>query len=164
MYDLSNRRAFCLAVLAIAMFASPAVLRAQEYSFRYFGTAEGLGNMSVLNLHQDRTGFLWLTTQNGIYRFDGDQFEGYGPAQGIPINGGTAFGEGPDGALLAGGDFGLYRLTGNRFERLATSFHSVSWLQGIASDGQGNTYLGTEEGLVELVRAPGGAGYQEFGH
>jgi hypothetical protein len=33
---------------------------------------------------------LWLTTQNGIYRFDGDQFEGYGPAQGIPMNGGTA--------------------------------------------------------------------------
>jgi diguanylate cyclase (GGDEF)-like protein len=161
MCDRTIRRAFWLAVLALAMLAGPAVLQAQEYSFRYFGTAEGLGNMSVLNLHQDRTGFLWLTTQNGIYRFDGEQFEGYGPAQGIPMNGGTAFGEGPDGALLAGGDYGLYRLAGNRFEKLATSFHSVSWLQGIASDGRGNTYVGTDEGLVELVRAPGGAGYEE---
>jgi diguanylate cyclase (GGDEF)-like protein len=161
MCDIAIRRAFWPAVLALAMLAGPPVLRAQEYSFRYFGTAEGLGNMSVLNLHQDRTGFLWLTTQNGIYRFDGEQFEGYGPAQGIPMNGGTAFGEGPDGALLAGGDFGLYRLAGNRFQKLATSFHSVSWLQGIASDGQGNTYLGTDEGLVELVRAPAGAGYEE---
>jgi diguanylate cyclase (GGDEF)-like protein len=161
MCDRTNRRALWLAVLAFAMLASPAVLQAQEYSFRYFGTAEGLGNMSVLNLYQDRTGFLWLTTQNGIYRFDGEQFEGYGPAQGILMNGGTAFGEGPDGALLAGGDYGLYRLVGNRFERLPATFHSVSWLQGIASDGRGNTLLGTDEGLVELVRAPGGAGYEE---
>jgi diguanylate cyclase (GGDEF)-like protein len=161
MPDHANRRAFWLAVLALAMLSSPAVLQAQEYSFRYFGTAEGLGNMSVLNLYQDRTGFLWLTTQNGIYRFDGEQFEAYGPAQGIPMNGGTAFGEGPDGALLAGGDYGLYRLAGNRFERLATSFHSVSWLEGIASDGRGNTFLGTDQGLVELARASGSAGYVE---
>jgi diguanylate cyclase (GGDEF)-like protein len=160
MSNKANRRAFWRPVLALVMLASPALLQAQEYSFRYFGTAEGLGNMSVLNLYQDRTGFLWLTTQNGIYRFDGDQFEGYGPAQGIPMNGGTAFGEGPDGALLAGGDYGLYRLVGNRFQRLATSFHAVSWLQGIASDGRGDTFVGTDEGLVELARATSG-GYQE---
>jgi diguanylate cyclase (GGDEF)-like protein len=156
MAEFANRRALWLAALAVSLFAAPTALRAQEYSFRYFGTAEGLGNMSVLNIYQDRIGFLWLTTENGIYRFDGERFEGYGPAQGIPMNAGTAFGEGPDGSLLAGGDYGLYRLVRNRFLKIPTSFHSVSWLQGIASDGQGNTYLGTDEGLVELVQASGG--------
>jgi diguanylate cyclase (GGDEF)-like protein len=160
MIDFAHRRALWLATLAVSLFAGLAKLPAQEYSFRYFGTAEGLGNMTVLNLYQDRTGYLWLTTENGIYRFDGEQFEGYGPAQGIPMNAGTAFGEGPDGALLAGGDYGLYRLAGNRFQKLSTTFHSISWRQGIASDGRGHTYLGTEKGLIELVQAAGG-GYEE---
>ncbi len=161
MPEITHRGGVWLTALALAMLLGGALLRGQEYSFRYFGTAEGLGNMSVLNLYQDGTGFLWLTTKNGIYRFDGVQFEGYGPARGIPRNAGTAFGEGPDGALLAGGDYGLYRLVRNHFEKMPVSFHSVSWLQGIASDGRGDTYLGTDEGLVELIRAQGRIGYEE---
>ncbi len=160
-HGLRRLRGFWLAVLTFQLLAEPAVLRAQEYSFHYFGAAEGLGNMSVLNLYQDRTGFLWLTTKNGIYRFDGERFEGYGPAQGIPMNTGTAFGEGPDGALLAGGEYGLYRLMGNQFQKLPVSFQSVSWLQGIVSDQRGNTYLGTDQGLIELVQTAGGVGYTE---
>jgi diguanylate cyclase (GGDEF)-like protein len=156
----SRFRALCLWASALFLLAGPFAVRAQEYSFRYFGTAEGLGNMSVLNLYQDRSGYLWLTTKNGIYRFDGERFEGYGPAQGIPMNAGTAFGEGPDGELLAGGDYGLYRLVGNRFEKIATIFKSINWLQGIASDGP-YTYLGTDEGLVEMTRPPEGAGYSQ---
>jgi diguanylate cyclase (GGDEF)-like protein len=161
MRDFVNRLVLRLALFVLFPLAGPAVLLEQEYSFQYFGTAEGLGNMTVLNIYQDRAGFLWLATKNGVYRFDGEQFEGFGPAQGIPMNAGTAFGEAPDGALLAGGDYGLYRLDQNRFRKIPTTFRAVSWLQGIASDGHGNTYLGTDEGLVELVRGPGGMGYQE---
>ena len=35
-------------------------LYAQEYSFRTLGNAEGLGNLAVLKIYQDRTGFFWL--------------------------------------------------------------------------------------------------------
>lgn len=158
----AKSRAIWLTPLILSILAGLAPLRAQEYSFRYFGAAEGLGNMSVLNMYQDRTGFLWLTTKNGIYRFDGRRFEGYGPEQGIPMNAGTAFGEAPDGALLAGGDYGLYRLVRNQFQKLPMTFKSVSWRQGIASDGLGNTYLGTDEGLIELRKIPGSVGYEQL--
>jgi diguanylate cyclase (GGDEF)-like protein len=161
MPDFRNRRAFWLVALLLTILAGPGVLRSQEFSFQYFGMAQGLGNMSVLNLYQDRTGFLWLTTKNGIYRFDGERFEGYGPEQGIPMNAGTAFGEGPDGALLAGGDYGLYRLVRNRFQKLSGTFKSVSWRQGIAPDGRGDIYLGTDEGLIELVPDQNGGVYEE---
>jgi len=157
----AHRRALGSILVTLSLLACATVFEAQEYSFRHFGTAQGLGNMSVLNLYQDRVGFLWLTTKNGIYRFDGVQFESYGPEQGIPMNAGTAFGEDPYGALLAGGEGGLYKMVRNHFEKLVVSFHSVSWRQGITADGQGNTYLGTDEGLVELVRAQGNSGYEE---
>src|SRR5450631_1485054 len=96
-------------VLAFMLLASGA-LYAQEYSFRSFGVTEGLNNLGVLQIYQDRAGFLWVSTENGIYRFDGDRFEAFGLAQGIPASSATAFGEAPDGSLLVGGAIGLYHL------------------------------------------------------
>ncbi len=136
-------------------------LTAQEYSFRTFGTAEGLNNLAVRQVYEDRGGFIWVSTENGIFRYDGDRFEAFGPAQGIPISSVAAFGEAPDGSLLAGGAFGLYHLRGNRFERLPVSFKTVSPSQGIQSDGKGHTYLGTEAGLIELASKSGQNGFAE---
>jgi diguanylate cyclase (GGDEF)-like protein len=130
-------------------------LFAQEYSFRYFGVTEGLTNLAVRQIYQDRPGFLWVSTENGIFRYDGERFEGFGPAQGIPATSGAAFGEAPDGSLLVGGDFGLYHQTGNRFEKIALAARTVSWAQGIQSDGRGHTLIGTDSGLMELSSVPG---------
>ncbi|MGP8251528.1 MAG: diguanylate cyclase [Terracidiphilus sp.] len=131
------------------------ILCAQEYSFRTFGASEGLTNLTVRRIYQDHAGFIWLSTENGVYRYDGDRFDLFGPAQGLPSNSQAAFGEAPDGRLLVGGNFGLYRLSGNRFEKLATPFKTVSGRQSIQSDGKGHTYLGTDAGLVELEPLPG---------
>ena len=138
--------------------ASPA----QEYSFRYFGLAEGLTNLAVRQIYQDRAGFLWVSTENGIFRYDGERFEAFGPAQGIPATSGAAFGDAPDGSLLAGGDFGLYRLSGNRFEEVPIGAKAVSWAEGIQSDGKGHTFLGTDSGLIELSPPLRKGGRQPF--
>ena len=134
---------------------------AQEYSFRTFGNADGLNNLAVRQIYQDRAGFIWVSTENGIFRYDGDRFESFGPAEGIPISSAAAFGEAPDGSLLAGGSFGLYHLRGNSFEKLPVAFKTISWSQGIQSDGKGHTYLGTDSGLIELHSEPGGEGFVE---
>jgi diguanylate cyclase (GGDEF)-like protein len=142
--------------LAIALLTlAGGALCAQEYSFRSFGASEGLTDLAIREIYQDRTGFIWVSTENGIYRYDGDRFELFGPARGIPLNFAAAFGEAPDGSLLAGGNFGLYRLSGNRFEKLITPFKAVFGLQGIQSDGKGHTFLGADTGLVELDSSPG---------
>ena len=146
-------------VLAILLLATGSL--AQEFSFRTFGNAEGLTNLAVRKVYQDRAGFLWVSTENGIFRYDGDRFEAFGPAQGLPETSGAALGEAPDGSLLIGGSFGLYQLRGNRFEKLAVTFKTVSWAQGIQSDGKGHTFIGTESGLVELDSKPGQVGFAE---
>lgn len=123
---------------------------AQEYSFRTYGNNEGLTNLAIRSIYQDRVGFLWVSTENGIFRYDGERFEAFGSEQGMPSNSGVAFGDAPDGSLLVGGDFGLYQLKGNHFEAFPNHLKSVNWAQGIQSDGRGHTYVGTESGLVEL--------------
>ena len=57
---------------------------AQLYSFRYYGVEDGLTNLAVKVIFQDRRGFLWVGTEGGVFRFDGSQFQRYGPAQGLP--------------------------------------------------------------------------------
>ncbi|HVZ82813.1 MAG TPA: diguanylate cyclase [Terracidiphilus sp.] len=142
-------RACLLAALACGL------LRAQEYSFRDFVTADGLGNLSVLKLYQDHIGFLWISTENGIFRYDGDRIEAFGEAQGLPPTSGVAFAETPNGSLLVGSKIGLYRFSGNRFVRLGVPFASVSWDQGLQADGHGSVWAGTDEGLFRLAFKPG---------
>jgi diguanylate cyclase (GGDEF)-like protein len=55
---------------------------AQRYSFREY--LQGLGNLNIASIAQDRTGYLWVGTQNGLYRYDGSQFQKYGPSEGLP--------------------------------------------------------------------------------
>ena len=114
------RKSISLAFFLVTVVSE--LLCAQEYSFRSFGVAEGLTNLTIRRIFEDRVGFIWVSTENGIFRYDGDRFEPFGAAQGIPSNSGAAFGDAPDGSLLAGGNFGLYHLSGNRFEKLTGPF------------------------------------------
>lgn len=70
---LSGLAMFCVACLPCA---------AQRYSFREY--TQGLGNLNIACLAQDRTGYLWVGTQNGLYRYDGSQFKSYGATDGLP--------------------------------------------------------------------------------
>jgi diguanylate cyclase (GGDEF)-like protein len=163
-YSGTSLRKLCAAFLGTGLvFAllllTSGILSAQEYNLRTFAVREGLNNLAVRQVYQDRAGFIWVSTENGIFRYDGESFEAFGPEQGIPSTSGAAFGDAPDGSLLVGGDFGLYRLSGNRFEKVPVAFKTVSWAQGIRSDGKGHTYIGTDSGLVELHSEPGQDGF-----
>jgi hypothetical protein len=54
------------AVLALAFLISPAL--AQRFSFKYYGQEQGLSNLATEYLFQDRAGYLWAGTQNGLFR------------------------------------------------------------------------------------------------
>ena len=70
-----------ISALAVLCFASLSC-SAQRYSFREY--IQGLGNLNIAWLAQDRTGYLWVGTQNGLYRYDGSQFQRYGASEGLP--------------------------------------------------------------------------------
>ena len=60
----------------------PPLLVAQRYSFRHYGHEQGLKNLAVECLLQDRQGFLWVGTQDGLFRYDGSRFVEYNRAEG----------------------------------------------------------------------------------
>ena len=44
----------------------------RQYIHDRWSIEDGLPQLSVLAITQDATGYLWLTTQNGVARFDGN--------------------------------------------------------------------------------------------
>ncbi|WP_176133160.1 sensor histidine kinase [Hymenobacter sp. CRA2] len=58
--------------MLLAWLALPTA--AQNLTFRTLSTQHGLSESSVYSLVQDRNGFLWLGTQDGLNRYDGAAF------------------------------------------------------------------------------------------
>jgi diguanylate cyclase (GGDEF)-like protein len=104
-----------VAVVALGSICVPT--SAQRYSFREY--IQGLGNQNITSIQQDRIGYLWMGTQNGLYRYDGSQFQRYGAAEGIPDRIIDNVYIGPDGTLWVGTSAGVY------FERKDGKFSSV---------------------------------------
>src|SRR6266852_4401191 len=88
--------------LLVLVLALPTWLRAQRYNFRYYSHADGLGGMEAHSLLQDRTGFIWIGTSSGLYRYDGLHFRDYTKADGLPDNWIESMHETRSGVLLVG--------------------------------------------------------------
>ena len=48
-----------------------------SYTFRHLGQREGLLHNTVLNITQDKKGFMWIASRNGLQRYDGFRFTNY---------------------------------------------------------------------------------------
>jgi len=145
--------------VVLVLLALTDLAKAQQYSFRYYGTEQGLTNLAVKMLFQDRAGFLWLGTEGGVFRFDGEGFQRYGLEQGLPLDFVMSLGEAPDGSVLAGYRLGLFRQNGERFEKVELpGARGVVSYSGIRYDGQGQTFISTDAGLVVATMADGGGG------
>src|SRR5438309_1127626 len=90
-------------LIPFLLIASAAIeARAQRYNFKVYGEEEGLQNLVVQALLQDRAGFVWAGTQNGLYRYDGSRFTAFNKADGLPNARIEALHESGDGTLWIG--------------------------------------------------------------
>lgn len=52
-------------------------IKAQNYCVSSMGLGEGLSCNYVVSMAQDKNGFLWFATEEGLNRFDGEEFFSY---------------------------------------------------------------------------------------
>src|SRR5580700_7763708 len=57
--------------------------QAQHSTFQMYGSDLGLTNPTILALHQDQQGFLWVSTEGGLFRYDGDRFQPFRASSGV---------------------------------------------------------------------------------
>lgn len=145
---------FILASLAIHVVA-------QSVHFEQAGREQGLSQDTALCLDQDRDGFLWVGTQDGLNRFDGYRFRTYrhdprDPTS-IPDNFIWSVVADDDGYLWIGTTGGLCRLDleAERFQSIpmperppgrSRAVHSLTILKN-------DLLAGTDHGLYRVDRA-----------
>jgi signal transduction histidine kinase/ligand-binding sensor domain-containing protein len=139
-----------------ALLLVPSPLLAQRHRFRYYTHRDGLKDTEVHCLLQDKTGFIWVGTATGLFRYDGSRFTVFqlpGSANMI-----EALAETPDGTLWVGTSAGLARMRDGQLQLI----DSVGWVRisgssSLVSDSQGRLYVGTSKGLY--VGQPEGSQY-----
>jgi ligand-binding sensor domain-containing protein len=92
---------FALFAVAISQQASAEVLKTVEHlapplSFDHLGNTDGLPNTDVKRIVQDKNGFIWFGTQDGLARYDGVRIKAYRSVDNDP----TSFSGGDITALV----------------------------------------------------------------
>src|SRR5260370_14647596 len=152
-------RAFVLAVLHLALIPAASRIIAQQslplpehprYGFQHLSEQLSLSTATVTCLAQDQQGFLWIGTQNGLFRYDGSTVTQFSAAQGINSIRIDQIFVSPRGDLWVATDFGIWRYVRGRFEPLRLpSGHKVSGLlQFAAIDSSDHAYVVVEDGVI----------------
>lgn len=69
-----------------SVFAVNCPVYGQSLNYIQYGTRDGIAGSTVYDLCQDRDGFIWFATNNGVTRFDGKNFKTYTVKEGLPEN------------------------------------------------------------------------------
>ncbi len=56
------------------------------FGFKPYGADHGLTSTSITALVQDPGGFLWVGTEDGLFRLEGERFRRFGTEEGLPSN------------------------------------------------------------------------------
>jgi sensor histidine kinase YesM len=76
-------------ILFILLFILPGLFRFLDAQIKpgyHFTEDDGLAGNMVRDIIKDKNGFLWIATDNGISRFDGDKFQNIYKTNGLPSN------------------------------------------------------------------------------
>ena len=154
----------CLAGILFCLFSLAAWAQAPvsgQSQFRLLDIKDGLPSLSVNAIVQDRTGYLWVGTKDGLARFDGGSFKVFrhiqGDPQSMPSNYVQALHVDARNRIWVGIEgYGVYRFDPGR-----ESFTALNLMPGksgaaldiwaISSDPQGSVWFGSfGQGLFRL--------------
>ncbi len=131
----------------------------QSYRFEAFGTEDGLGNLAVLCLAQDKQGYIWVGTLNGLYRYDGNRFQYFSAAEGLPDPGVHSLAVTKNGSLWVGTGKGVAVFRNGRLRPVDFGEAvGVQYESSLAVDPQsGELWLATTRGAAKVDSDQAGA-------
>lgn len=132
------------------------VFRYKDGVFRSYAEHEGLANTFVRVIYQDRSGTLWVGTDAGLFRLNGDHFyevDGHGDVPSLAVH---AIYQDRDGRIWVGGSR-LLMLDGNTCrEFFLGGGRSASRVKSVFETTDGTLWVGTVSGLERMHPGPHG--------
>lgn len=150
---------FILIILVTNVFSQPVIHQDPYLTFDHLTKKEGLSNNFVLDIFQDKYGFVWVGTLDGLNRYDAYDFEIFrnNPFDSLSISGNliTSITEDSYGNLWVGTKTGL-----NKFDYETNSFKrfyhnendenslSDNFIRALYADTKGLLWIETCEGTL----------------
>ncbi|MCC5945470.1 MAG: SpoIIE family protein phosphatase [Bernardetiaceae bacterium] len=143
----------------MGLWLAPPLL-SQSVRFSQLSVTEGLSNNSITAAIQDKQGFLWFGTQEGLNRYDGYTFLEYksSPVDSLSLSDNriTALVEDDFGYLWVGTQNGL-----NRYNAYTNTFENISpelfgnlrlhkYITAIFIDNKKNLWIGSKDGVFRI--------------
>jgi ligand-binding sensor domain-containing protein len=154
-------------------------LPARRIQFRHLNIGDGLSQNTVRCIVQDRVGFMWFGTEDGLNRYDGDRFEVFRPNP----DDSTSLSDGYITCLAMDAEYRLWIGTSaglNVHDPLTGRFHRILSEPGdpyslkhdsvtaFYLDKSGDFWIGTARGLNRLISTDASSGFscrfQSVGH
>src|SRR5688500_3184607 len=142
-------------ILALATIVLTLTLPTQaqdRYDFRHFEVENGLSNNNVLCILQDKKGFMWFGTRDGLNRFDGYAFKIFRKDPSDPKTLGNnhinCILQDANELIWVGTQNGLYKYNpvDESFEHIAIT--AEKWVRSIYQDSRGILWLALKDTLT----------------
>lgn len=143
-------RCFLRCIALLLFFYAP--VSSQELHSKIFTTKDGLPSSYIFSTYQDKLGYLWIGTSNGLSRFDGNNFINYGFGDGLPDLRTDALLMDSKLRFWAGTRRGMAQLKSNHFIAypLSDSLH-ISYVFGFTETKTGDIMALTNAGIYRFI-------------
>jgi len=151
-------------LIGLIIFLNPLVLLSQEYKFDHLTTDHGLSQGTVNCIYQDKKGFIWIGTNDGLNRYDAYSFKVFknNPNDSLSISGNIIISIAEDSSSnlwIATRNDGLNyydrqngKFTRYQHNRQGKSSISTNNLKKVLVDKKGNVLIGTLDGGLNVFK------------
>lgn len=145
-----SRFALRVSLVLLVCVLTSGSLFSQQYNFRHYSVSDGLPVSRVHAAYQDITGYMWIGTDAGLARYDGNEFEFFDPNNGFPGSAVYAISESAEDGILFSTDSGLVIYAYAQFHRVEYPANSFTRINTITRGLNNEMILATDKGLYEF--------------
>jgi ligand-binding sensor domain-containing protein/serine phosphatase RsbU (regulator of sigma subunit) len=141
-------------ILIFSLFSSLSLF-SQAYLFKSYNVDNGISQPYVYTVNQDKNGYLWIGTGEGLCKFDGVSFKSYYTTDGLAENFVTTSYKDNNRNLWLGFNQGSITFyDGKHFKSINTSGFAKSPVTSITGDEKGNIWCATQnDGIFRISKA-----------
>ena len=155
----------CIYAQDIALVGLDPTKELSQYVHDVWTVEDGLPSSTILDIAQDRAGYLWIATDNGLSRFDGERFVNFDASNTETFTSSYIrdLHLARDESLWIATSGGLLRYADGEFELFTQEDGLVSdHVRALAEDSSGGLWIGTvdgnlhrlENGAITVIRLP----------
>ncbi len=153
-----------LFILTVISFLLHTQLYTQTPSYYHYTSSDGLASSTVYDIIQDKDGFIWFATANGMSKFDGKRFTTFRTVDGLNSNSIISLLEGKNGELYIGNfEKGINVFRNGKIENYCTEINGKSFalsflMLGPSEKNGQNIFAYNRRGNINLISEKKSAG------